>query len=77
MDYIDSLLIMEDDLDNANDDGDDAEVCTPVPEASVAIEPPPPHPSAEARTSSRVVCMWKLPQHALRGGKSVLQEKKL
>ena len=44
MDYIDSLLIMEDDLDNANDDGDDAEVCTPAAEASVAIEPPPPIP---------------------------------
>ena len=41
MDYIDSLLIMEDDLDNANEDDDDAEVCTPAAQASVAIQPPP------------------------------------
>ena len=34
IDYVDSLLIMEDDLDNANDD---AEVYSPAAEASVAI----------------------------------------
>lgn len=44
MDYIDSLLIMEDDLDNANEDNDDPEVWTPAAEASVAIQPPPPIP---------------------------------
>ena len=38
IDYVDSLLIMEDDLDNANDDNDDdAEVYSPAAEASVAI----------------------------------------
>ena len=43
MDYIDSLLIMEDDLDNANID-DDAEVYGSAAEAGVAIQPPPPIP---------------------------------
>ena len=42
MDYIDSLLIMEDDLDDANDDDNDAEVYIPAAEASVEIQPPPP-----------------------------------
>lgn len=43
MDYIDSLLIMVDDLDNANDDNDDdGEVYSPAAEASVAIQPLPP-----------------------------------
>lgn len=44
MDYIDPLLIMEDDLDNANgDDNDDsdADVYSPAAEASGAIQPPP------------------------------------
>jgi len=50
MDYIDSLLIMEDDQDNANDDDNDdnddndAEVYSPTAEASVAIQPTPPIP---------------------------------
>lgn len=47
MDYIDSLLIMEDDLDNANgDDNDDDETEVPgaAVEESVANEPPPPIP---------------------------------
>ena len=44
MDYIDSLLIMEDDLDDANDDDKDAEVYSPAAEASVAMQPPPPIP---------------------------------
>lgn len=47
MDYIDSLLIMEDDLDTADDDnndGDDTEVYSPAAEASVAHQPTPPNP---------------------------------
>ena len=47
MDYIDSLLIMEGDLDNANgDDNDDDETEVPGPavEDSVGNEPPPPIP---------------------------------
>ena len=47
MDYIDSLLIMEDDLDNANDDDNDdndAEGYSPAAEVSVAIQPTPPIP---------------------------------
>ena len=44
MDYIDSLLIMEDDLDDANDDDKDAEVYSPAAEASVAMQPLPPIP---------------------------------
>ena len=48
MDYIDSLLIIEDDLDNSNDDDNDvgdAEGYRPAAAAaaaSVAIQPPPP-----------------------------------
>ncbi|XP_068742318.1 P2X purinoceptor 7-like [Montipora capricornis] len=41
LDYIDSLLIMEDDLDNANDEDDIAEVHSPAAEARDAITPPP------------------------------------
>ena len=37
MDYIDSLLIMEDDLDDGNDDDKDAEVYSPAAEADVEI----------------------------------------
>lgn len=45
MDYIDSLLIMEDDLDNAfNDNDDDAEVYSRAAKANVAIQPPQPIP---------------------------------
>ena len=44
MDYINSLLIMEDDLDDANDDYKDTEVHSPAAEASVAMQPPPPIP---------------------------------
>ncbi|XP_074637757.1 uncharacterized protein LOC141896404 [Acropora palmata] len=37
MDYIDSLLIMEDDLDDANDHDKDAKVYSPAAEAGVEI----------------------------------------
>ena len=41
LDYIDSLLIVEDDLDNDNDEVDIAEAHSPATEASIAITPPP------------------------------------
>ena len=41
LDYIDSLLIMEDDLDNDNNEDDIAEVHSPAAEASITITPPP------------------------------------
>ena len=37
LDYIDSLLIMEDDLDNDNNEDDIAEVHSPAAEASITI----------------------------------------
>lgn len=50
MDYIDSLLIMEDDLDNAfNDNDDDAEVYSRAAKANVAIQPPQPIPQQRQR----------------------------
>lgn len=39
--YIDSLLIMEDDLDNDNNEDDIAEVHSPAAEVSIAITPTP------------------------------------
>ena len=41
LDYIDSLLIMEDDLDNDNNEDDIAEAHSPAAEASITITPPP------------------------------------
>ena len=41
LDYIDSLFIMEDDLDNDNNEDDIAEARCPAAEASIAITPPP------------------------------------
>ena len=41
LDYIDSLLIMEDDLDNDNNEDDVAEAHSPAAEASITITPPP------------------------------------
>ena len=40
LDYIDSLLIMEDDLNNNNNEDDIAEAYSPAAEASIAITPP-------------------------------------
>ena len=41
LNYIDSLLIMEDDLDNDNNEDDIAKAHSPASEASIAITPPP------------------------------------
>ena len=41
LDYIDSLLVMEDDLDNDNNEDDIAEAHSPSADGSITITPPP------------------------------------
>lgn len=73
LDYIDSLLIMEDNnKDNDNDEVDITEAHSPATEASITITPPLQPIPLQEQGPRPEVCMWELPQHAPGGGESVL-----